>query len=200
MAQLTISLSNQVLKRIKLTRPCYTIGRAANCDVQLQDRTVSSQHARIVVAGEDCFLEDLGSTNKVLINNLPCERHLLHHDDVMLIGIYTLLFQSSTPAPAPNNQSADLKLNTLKIAQLEILSGRKQGQILPLNKDRMTLGQSSNGSAVIIERSAQGHFLLKTVNSKGEQSSTNLEHGYTFKVGELSLRFREVPKTDTLLV
>jgi hypothetical protein len=45
------------------------IGRSRDCDVVLEDSNVSRNHARIAFSGEGAWtLEDLGSTNGVLVN------------------------------------------------------------------------------------------------------------------------------------
>lgn len=196
MAQLTISLNKQVIKRLRLTKPSYIIGRAPSCDIQLPDRTVSSQHARIVVAGEDCFLEDLGSTNKILINSQAHERHLLKHQDIVMIGAYHLEFMNDPSAQA--HQPEELT-ETPQAAQLEILTGRKQGQLLPLTKDRINLGNNEYGS-VTLQRNTSGNYILQTLNDKNEKVLVKLQNGHVFKVGQLALRFHEVRKAATLEV
>ena len=44
------------------------LGRSSQCDVRLEDPNASRQHARISGVDGDWKLEDLGSTNGVLVN------------------------------------------------------------------------------------------------------------------------------------
>jgi pSer/pThr/pTyr-binding forkhead associated (FHA) protein len=44
------------------------LGRSSECDVRLEDPNASRQHARISAVDGDWKLEDLGSTNGVLVN------------------------------------------------------------------------------------------------------------------------------------
>ena len=95
MAQLIISLNNQIIKKLTLTKASYMIGRSSQCDIVLNERTVSAEHARLVNAGDECFLEDLQSTNGIYVNSAPAQKHLLVDKDLVQIGKYELLFKSS---------------------------------------------------------------------------------------------------------
>jgi pSer/pThr/pTyr-binding forkhead associated (FHA) protein len=51
-----------------------TIGRAAGCGISLPDDTfVSNVHARVFERDGDVFVEDLGSTNGTLVNDVPLD-------------------------------------------------------------------------------------------------------------------------------
>ena len=49
-------------------RDSMTIGRAAHCDVVVNDTYVSNVHARISVSNGSYMIEDLGSTNGTYLN------------------------------------------------------------------------------------------------------------------------------------
>ncbi|MCU0588948.1 MAG: FHA domain-containing protein [Syntrophobacteraceae bacterium] len=63
-------------------------------DVDLPDRTVSRRHARIARDGGVYFIEDLGSENRVFVNDRPVRRVPLGDGDTILIGQHVLIFQS----------------------------------------------------------------------------------------------------------
>ena len=48
----------------------YTVGRTAECECSIPDKTVSRQHATVEVLGESgpCFVTDLGSHNGTMVN------------------------------------------------------------------------------------------------------------------------------------
>jgi hypothetical protein len=50
-----------------------TIGRSRDCDVVLEDSSVSRRHAELSPAGPDWTIEDLGSTNGVRVNGVTIE-------------------------------------------------------------------------------------------------------------------------------
>lgn len=45
-----------------------TIGRAAGCNISLDDTYISQLHARVSPSGGSLFIEDLGSTNGTYVN------------------------------------------------------------------------------------------------------------------------------------
>jgi pSer/pThr/pTyr-binding forkhead associated (FHA) protein len=75
-----------------LEQPQTTIGRSPDCDVFLDDVTVSRRHAA-VGRGESGFtIEDLGSLNGTFLNRSRIERGDLENGDEVQIGKYRLIF------------------------------------------------------------------------------------------------------------
>ncbi|NGX39500.1 MAG: Glycogen accumulation regulator GarA [Chlamydiae bacterium] len=72
----------------------YLIGKDPNiCDIVFQDLSVSRQHARLTIDGEEnAFVEDLGSRNGVIVNGeLIDEKQLLSSQDLVALGTTTFL-------------------------------------------------------------------------------------------------------------
>lgn len=78
-------------------RPIITIGkRKEEADVILADMSVSRLHARIVKEKENCYIEDLNSTNGTFKNGLrlqPYEKRELEEGDEIKVGRVGLVFQ-----------------------------------------------------------------------------------------------------------
>ena len=100
MAKLILSMDGLVLKEIPLLKERTTIGRKPHNDIQIDNLAVSGEHAVIVTIMNDCFLEDLGSTNGTLINGAPAKKHFLQNNDVIELGKYKLKFVGKGPPPA----------------------------------------------------------------------------------------------------
>lgn len=69
------------------------IGRSPECDVFLDDVTVSRRHAELVRSGEAFVIRDLGSLNGTFVNRRRIESTELEDDDELQIGKYRLVFR-----------------------------------------------------------------------------------------------------------
>jgi hypothetical protein len=79
-------------EQFPLERTQTTIGRTPDCDIFLDDVTVSRRHA-IVAKGAGSFtVEDLGSLNGTFLNRHRIERAELENGDEVQIGKYRLIF------------------------------------------------------------------------------------------------------------
>jgi len=68
-------------------QPITSIGRASSNSVVLDDTYTSSQHALITRRGELWWLEDMGSRNGMLLNDLPLEEAaVVSAGDIITIG------------------------------------------------------------------------------------------------------------------
>jgi pSer/pThr/pTyr-binding forkhead associated (FHA) protein len=83
-----------VVNKIELKQGTMTIGRHPDSDIQIDDTTISSRHARINVAASDYIenavdvtVEDLGSTNGTFVNEEAIStRRLLVTNDIVRVG------------------------------------------------------------------------------------------------------------------
>ncbi|HTV97739.1 MAG TPA: FHA domain-containing protein [Steroidobacteraceae bacterium] len=62
------------------------IGRAPGCELQIDSQSVSRNHAMILKGPRELIVEDLNSTNGVLVNGRKVSRHLLSDGDVLTVG------------------------------------------------------------------------------------------------------------------
>ncbi len=69
-----------------------TIGRSPDCDIFLDDVTVSRQHAVLNRAGDAFTIEDQGSLNGTFVNRRRIERSDLADGDEVQVGKYRLTF------------------------------------------------------------------------------------------------------------
>ncbi len=70
------------------------IGRDNSCGLQVIDRGVSREHAKIVRVGEMVFLHDLGSRNGSYVNGERVKEELLREGDIIRVGATQLQFES----------------------------------------------------------------------------------------------------------
>ena len=69
-----------------------TIGRSPDCDIFLDDVTVSRRHAELLHDGDRFTIRDLGSLNGTFVNRQRVESAELHDDDEVQVGKYRLTF------------------------------------------------------------------------------------------------------------
>jgi pSer/pThr/pTyr-binding forkhead associated (FHA) protein len=68
------------------------IGRSPECDIFLDDVTVSRRHAELIAEGERFVIRDLGSLNGTFVNRQRIESTELADDDEVQIGKYRMTF------------------------------------------------------------------------------------------------------------
>lgn len=91
-------------KRISLAQGEVLIGRSPSCQVNLDDMLVSRRHARLLVGSDAVFIEDVESTNGVVVNDAPTSGATrLEEGDRVLIGTTELVLRS---APETEDSSA----------------------------------------------------------------------------------------------
>ena len=69
-----------------------TIGRSPDCDIFLDDVTVSRNHAVLLKRGNAFVIEDQGSLNGTFVNRRRVDSAELEDDDEVQIGKYRLTF------------------------------------------------------------------------------------------------------------
>jgi septal ring factor EnvC (AmiA/AmiB activator) len=62
------------------------IGRAPGCELQVDSSSVSRYHALLLKGPRDLVVEDLNSTNGVIVNGRKISRHILRDGDLVTIG------------------------------------------------------------------------------------------------------------------
>ena len=81
------------------------IGRAPGCELHIDSQSVSRHHAMLLKGTREVIIEDLNSTNGVLINGHKVMRHVLSDGDLITIGetqFQCRLRPNSRATEAPN--------------------------------------------------------------------------------------------------
>lgn len=99
-AKLILSMDGAVLKEYILNKERMTIGRKAHNDIVIDNLAVSGEHAAIVTILNDSFLEDMDSTNGVMVNGTQVKKHFLQNNDVIEIGKYKMKYLNDQPTQA----------------------------------------------------------------------------------------------------
>lgn len=79
------------------------VGRAADCQLQINDWRVAKYHAEVTRRGDGFVIEDLGTWGAILVNGKPVKEHALQEGDLIQLGGTRLVFRqvSSTMGGLP---------------------------------------------------------------------------------------------------
>ena len=86
------------IKKFTLDKPLIRIGRDPQCDIFIDDKVVSAEHAVVEVDRTSdskrptYTIRDLGSTNSTFVNDREITRHQLQNDDLIRVGWNTFKF------------------------------------------------------------------------------------------------------------
>ena len=206
MPRVVLTHEGAVLKEYPLNKERITIGRKPHNDIQLDDPTVSGQHASILML-QNAYIEDMNSTNGVLLNGKKVSRRQLNHGDIIKIGRHELKFIDdnaeefeSTVIIQPEGRAAAPTAQPVKHYRVKILSGPKSGESINLIKPYTTLG-SPGVQVAVVARRGQEYFLMP-MSGTGERgnppklngqsisaNSQRLKEGDTIEVAGTQLQF-----------
>ena len=192
MPRVVLTHEGAVLKEYPLDKERTVIGRKPQNDIQLDDPTVSGQHAAILML-QNAYIEDLNSTNGVLLNGKKVTRRQLNHGDIIKIGRHELKFIDdnaeefeSTVIIQPEGRAA-APAPPVKHYQVKILSGPKSGESINLVKPYTTLGSPGVQVAVVARRGKE--YFLMPMSGTGERGNPPKLNGQS--IGANSQRLKE---------
>ena len=85
-ACLVVIYGQDLGKKYNLDQPSLIVGRSSKCDVQVDQESVSRNHAKIINTGKTIILRDLGSTNGTYVNDELIDEYVLQDGDLVKIG------------------------------------------------------------------------------------------------------------------
>jgi serine/threonine protein kinase len=92
-----VSGPNAGPRRVLTDHAILLVGRGEDCDLRLNDPSVSRVHARITLLDGRIYLEDAGSRWGTLVNGIPTESRELSPGDRVEIGDTQLRIESDSP-------------------------------------------------------------------------------------------------------
>jgi type II secretory pathway predicted ATPase ExeA len=92
LAKLVVVSDGRTIGELPLRMGRTIIGRTADNDLQIDSRFVSRHHCQIVTKADGCVVEDLNSTNGIVVKAKRVRRHSLNDGDVITIGKHDLLY------------------------------------------------------------------------------------------------------------
>lgn len=195
MYELVIAREGEEVQRLRLGAGAFVIGRQEGCDVVLDDKEVSRQHARLLIDGPVVVLQDLGSGNGTFLDGAAVEQAVLPLDETFEIVPFTFSVRLVGEIPAPEPE-----------AWLEIVDGPGTGQRFRLGSAEAGIGRHEDQQVRLPDQSAsRAHATVSregdgwVLRDKGSVNGTlvndakvdrhPLVDGDTFLIGNTTLRF-----------
>ena len=91
MGKLTLKFGDRILQEVPISATPITIGRALDSDIAIDNQAVSHHHARIFTQNGQLMIEDLGSANGVIVNDVRVTTECLRSGDVILVGKHAIV-------------------------------------------------------------------------------------------------------------
>ncbi len=92
----------------------FIVGRTTDNDMQIDSKFVSRHHMQLVTTVDNCYVEDLNSTNGVFLNGKRVRRHKLLAGDVIKLGMHEVTY---SPLDAPVEPSDDNRATRTTVLQ-----------------------------------------------------------------------------------
>lgn len=116
MPQIRVYLSEDNQTVHELTEDKVTVGRLPDNGLQIEDGSVSSYHAELVLENGEYHLHDKGSTNGTFVNGEQTTSALLKNGDQIRFGsietVYAADVKSAASAPLPRSEKAAVSLSS----------------------------------------------------------------------------------------
>ena len=213
MSKLVVVQKGKVVAEWQLGEKETVIGRGSDCSVTLDDTSVSRHHAKVMRIYTGYFIEDLHSTNGVVLNGRRVRKHMLKGGDIIQIGESEVKFveedagdsatdtdeMAATPPAAPQQFQETVVIpptEQTQEAHVRYLTGPDQGNSRLVDKPLYTIGQPG-GNLAVISRRAHGYFLMhlggdRITMRNGEEvlgAGVVLASGDQIQVGDIQLEF-----------
>lgn len=174
MTEIIVRYEDKVIERVITEKKRISIGRNSDNDIVLDNRGVSRKHAMIEINPANSVIIDNESLNGTFVNNRRVEEEILHENDTITIGKYTMVFRPNSASEAKlSDLDGTMTLNTRKHREqvetdrrdrevvarsggVAVLMGEKNS---PVEEIRLSGGTLTFGKAGFVNVKIAGWFL-----------------------------------------
>jgi pSer/pThr/pTyr-binding forkhead associated (FHA) protein len=178
-------LTRDTTKVVELVGRTMTIGRGAECEVQIADERISTRHCCLTGHEGVWAIQDLRSTNRTFVNGeLVGEqpRRLRHGDVVRLGATDAVLFEARVViderAPAVRNAPADDEPLRRQIAELQATLLERNAEIVRVSAmyKALQIQNSAHGAASTAAERASALMTREMDELHGELERERTDH------------------------
>ncbi len=117
MPEIIVKYEDKIIERVVSEKKRLSIGRTPDNDIILENRGVSRKHAQIEFNDNAAVIIDNESLNGTFVNNRKVTEEILHDNDTITIGKYSLIYRtevSKSDSPAALDGTMVLKTKKQK--------------------------------------------------------------------------------------
>jgi len=184
MAKFTVFFKDKPIRSSIFETGIVHIGRDETNDVAVDSLAIAPAHAAVILQNNSSIIKQLNNDFPLIINGEKYKEYPLKNGDTITIGKHRIVFNSTEKIPIhklipPNTEPESLsnalsKNNVLPEANLQVMSGKHIGRLIPLKKTMTRLGRDSSGMIIITKRK-EGYYL------------SMLEHNDNIKINNQAL-------------
>jgi len=199
-----------VVQRVPVGKGEWLIGRQDGNHVVLPSASVSRQHARIYTAQGRCFIQDLKSSNGVVVDGRRIQEvEELQPNQRVQVGDYLMYLQpeGAPEAPPPPGVSTHIVDQDKEWARIVGLTGPFEGEEFTLSERENTIGRTEDNLILLPDASVsrkhsrivvdekERHVLFDLHSSNGSYVNRKrvqralLRDGDVVSIGNVSFRF-----------
>jgi pSer/pThr/pTyr-binding forkhead associated (FHA) protein len=186
MPEIIVKYDDKVIERVVLEKKRISIGRTSDNDIVLENRGVSRKHAQIEFNDNAAVIMDNESLNGTFVNNRRVSEEVLHDQDIITIGKYTLTYNSElSRQDSPAALDGTMVLKTKKQKEL-VEQDKMEKEIVHRMGGSVLLGEENTdfsefridnnvttiGKAKFVHIHAKG-FLLSGIQAKIVREADN---------------------------
>ena len=90
--RLRILCDGECIDELALDQGRLIIGRTSDNDLQINSKYVSRHHAQLITDADQCYIEDLNSTNGIYLGKQRIKKRTLRDGDIVSLGKHSLVF------------------------------------------------------------------------------------------------------------
>lgn len=185
-----VFIRNGSEQRFELSAGTATIGRAADCELQIPDDRISTRHCRLTERDDAWQLEDLKSTNRTFVNGEPLDgqpRRLRHGDIVRLGARDARLFEArfvihaQSDTPTSTHRAAAREVATglhRELTSLQALVASRNDEIARLGSlvKRLQAQLTESDAAAVAARRTSSTMTAELDDLRGQLATERTEH------------------------
>jgi len=140
MPKLILSTKDEIIDEYPIDKELVTIGRRTDNDICLDNLAISGYHTQISMVLNDCFIEDMNSTNGTFVNSKIVRKHALKDGDIIDIGNHRIKYINHLASSSANGEFEKTIITKPSFGTANVDESIAQIEDQILNKEKSSTG------------------------------------------------------------